>query len=278
MDIAFHKMHGAGNDFILIDDRAGTFPASDSAWLRQICDRHDGVGSEGVLLLQRSQSAHVRMAFYNPDGGRVAMCGNGARCLARLAFDLGAAPAAMRLETDAGEVAAAVAGSNVRLRLPEPEIVQLGMSLDVSGSGLMNADLVVVGVQHAVVWTAAPDAIDVARLGAAIRNHPALAPEGANVNFAAVENDAGLYVRTYERGVEAETMACGTGITACAVAAALGGKATPPVRVRCRHGETLVVGLGLEDGRVRDLTLEGPAVYVFRGTLEYSQGSGRPQG
>jgi diaminopimelate epimerase len=269
MDIPFWKMHGAGNDFILVDDRGLTFPAADRAWLRRLCARRDGVGAEGVILLQPSTRAHVRMRFFNPDGSDAALCGNGARCVARLAHDLGAAPAALRLETDAGEVAARVSGDTVRLDLPDPSGIRLGVPLDVPGAGRLAVDLVCVGVPHAVVWVTDPDALDIAALGGAIRHHPALAPEGANADFAAAAPDGTVRVRTYERGVEAETLACGTGMAACAVAAALGGRAAPPVRLRCRHGETLTVDMKAEQGRVRDLTLEGPAVHVFRGVLEY---------
>lgn len=269
MDISFWKMHGAGNDFILVDDRTEIFPISDRAWLRHICARRDGIGAEGLLLLQNSKTAHVRMRFFNPDGSKADLCGNGARCVARLAYDLGIAPREMRLETDAGEISAAILADTVRLGLPEPENIRLGTRLEIPGMPQKFVDLIKVGVPHAIVWVENLETVDVAGLGAAIRNHKDLAPAGANVDFAEITQDGLLRTRTYERGVEAETLACGTGIAASAVAAVLGKKAEPPVRVQCRHGEILIVGMNLQPDRVSELTLEGPAVYVFHGGLNH---------
>ena len=271
MDISFWKMHGAGNDFILIDDRSLLFPMADRAWIRQVCKRRDGVGSEGLMLIQPATDAHVRMRFFNPDGGEAAMCGNGARCFARLVCDLKAAPSNMRIQTNAGMVDALVKDDSVRLGLPAPDQIKLNMQPVIPGIGRIAADFMRVGVPHVVIWMENVDALDVAALGPAIRNHPEFGAEGTNVNFVALAPDSSLYLRTYERGVEAETMACGTGISASAVAAVLGGKAESPVRVQCRHGDVLIVALQVGDGAVSNLSLEGPAVHVFQGMLRYSR-------
>ena len=129
MEIPFWKMHGASNDFILVDDRSGKFPASDSAWLASIMARNTGIGSEGVLLIQPSDEADFRMRFFNPDGGEVDMCGNGARCIARLANELGAAPATMRILTPAGILRAEVRGDNVLLQMTEPTDLDMNQKI-----------------------------------------------------------------------------------------------------------------------------------------------------
>ena len=268
MNIPFWKMHGAANDFLLVDDRQQTFPAADQAWLARIMVRRTGVGSEGVLLAQPSRQADFRMRFFNPDGGEAEMCGNGARCLARFAFDRGIAPARMRIETEAGIVRAEILGTRVRLELPSPRDWQCDRRLTVEGREWVY-HFVNTGVPHAVLETDDLAAVDMARLGAAIRRHAAFAPRGTNVNFIHVEPNRAVRVRTFERGVEAETLACGTGMVASALVAAKLGRAVPPVRVLPASGDELEVGFVLTPEGARDVTLLGPAEYVFRGELTY---------
>lgn len=266
--IPFWKMHGAANDFIVVDDRALAFPAHDAAWLRAIMARRTGVGSEGVLLIQPSDRAHFRMRFFNPDGGEVDMCGNGARCIARLAFELGVAPSPMTFETGAGLVRAEILSDGVRLTMTTPRDWRLGGELEIDGRTL-RYDFVNSGVPHAVVHVDDLDAVDVARLGAAIRNHPAFAPKGTNANFIKVTGPQSISVRTYERGVEAETLACGTGIVASGLIAGKLGLVEPPVRVRAASGDELTVDYRLTPEGAEDVTLAGPAVHVFEGVLTY---------
>ena len=263
----FWKMHGAGNDFILLDDRSMSFPCADAALIRRLCDRHAGIGSEGLLLLQGSARAQFRMRFFNPDGSEAGMCGNGARCIARLAHDLGAAPANMRIETAAGILAAEVLPDAVRLQLPAPAFCRCHQTL-VLANQPVSYHAIDTGVPHVVFETRNLDGLDLCARGAAIRHHQAFAPEGTNVDFMAITGPQALRVRTYERGVEAETPACGTGITACALIAGRLGRVTPPVRVTCRHGDTLEVNYRLTAGGFEAITLLGPAVYVFTGAVE----------
>lgn len=267
MKQVFWKMHGAGNDFILLDDRPARFPHTDAALIRRLCDRHAGIGSEGLLLMQSSTRAHVRMRFFNPDGAEASMCGNGARCIARLAHDLGAAPSSMHIETAAGILAADVLSDVVRLQLPTPTDCRCHQTLALSDQNI-RYHAIHTGVPHAVIETQALDGLDISTIGAAIRHHPAFAPEGTNVDFMAITGPQALRVRTYERGVEAETPACGTGITACALIAGRLGHVTPPVRVTCQHGDTLEVNYRLTADGFGAVTLLGPAVYVFEGTVE----------
>ena len=268
MSIHFWKMHGAGNDFVLVDDRARTFPADDKAWIASISARRTGVGSEGTILIQPSDKADFRMRFFNPDGGEVDMCGNGARCVARLAHEIGAAPAEMTFETPAGLVGATLLGERVRLRMPKPKGLRLSQRLELDGRA-MTYHFVNSGVPHAVIEVDDLKETDVARLGAGIRHHSAFAPAGTNVNFVTVDRPQSLSVRTYERGVEAETMACGTGVVATGLIAGRLGWVTPPVSIRCASGDTLEVDYRSEGDEFDGVTLTGPAAHVFEGTLDY---------
>ena len=266
MNINFWKMHGAANDFILVDDRALTFPASDRAWLARIMARRTGIGAEGLLLVQPSDRADYRMRFFNPDGGEADLCGNGARCLARFAHDRGAAPTDQRIETAAGEVRAEVRGAQVRLRLPAPKDWRLHRTLTAAGQ-TWTYHFVNTGVPHAVLEVDDLAGMDVACMGAALRQHVDFAPQGANVDFIHVEPDRTVRVRTYERGVEAETLACGTGLIASGLIAGRLGRVTPPVRLRPASGDELTVDFSLTPDGARDVTLTGPTAYVFEGTL-----------
>lgn len=266
MRYPFWKMHGAANDFILADDRALTFPAGDRAWLASIMARRTGVGSEGLILIQPSETADFRMRFFNPDGGEVEMCGNGARCVARLAHEIGAAPARMRFETIAGLIGAEVLGEQVRLDMTNPKDWRMERTLRAAGQ-TVRYHFVNSGVPHAVVPVEDLDAVDVQTLGAAIRHHADFAPAGTNANFIRVTGADSLRVRTYERGVEAETFACGTGIVACGLVAARLGLVRAPVSVTAASGDVLQVGCELTGDGARNVTLTGPAVHVFEGTL-----------
>jgi diaminopimelate epimerase len=271
MKIPFSKMHGAANDFIVVDDRAQAFPAGDRVWLEQVMARRTGVGSDGVMLVQPSASADFRMRFFNPDGGEAEMCGNGARCIARFAHDRGIAPVQMRIETVAGEVRAEILDRRVRLLMTPPHAWRLNGTLTAEGR-TWTYHFVNTGVPHAVVEVPDLAAVDVARLGAAIRHHADFAPRGTNANFIAVTPEHEVRVRTFERGVEAETLACGTGMVASALIAARLGRVVPPVRIRPASGDLLEVNFTLTDDGARDVTLLGPAEYVFSGDLDYAGG------
>jgi diaminopimelate epimerase len=268
MNIHFWKMHGAGNDFILVDDRAQTFPADDTAWLQSIGARKTGVGCDGIILIQPSETADFRMRFFNPDGSEADMCGNGARCVARLACEIGAAPSSMTIETLAGRLHAHAQGDQVLLHMTEPRDWRLEATLDLPGEtvayGLVNT-----GVPHAVTEVADLASYDVQGRGRLMRRHQAFAPDGANANFVQVTGPQALRVRTYERGVEAETLACGTGIVAAALVMTLAGRVVAPVEVIPTGGDRLVVNFERTGDEVRKVTLRGPAVHVFAGQLAY---------
>lgn len=259
-------MHGAGNDFILIDDRKQLFPLNEHAWTAHLCSRHDGIGAEGLILLQPSTKASFRMRFFNPDGREAEMCGNGARCAARLAHDLGIAGNKMTIQTRAGILKAFLAANEVCVAMPIPSKVRLNFVVRTAGQRI-KCNFINTGVPHAVVETEYLDNVDVQTTGSMLRRHKIFAPEGTNVDFMRVTGNHSLSLRTYERGVEAETPACGTGITACALVAFLLKKVQAPVRVTCKHGDTLVVDFQMTKRNVANVTLSGPAVKVFEGDV-----------
>jgi len=267
VNLAFWKMHGAGNDFVLFDDRDGRVPSSDRQWLARIAARCTGIGCDGILLIQPSSAADFRMRFFNPDGREAEMCGNGARCAARLASEIGICGSRLTMETGAGVVRADVREDGVRLFLDRPCAIERDRRLAVQG-GTIVCDVVNTGVPHAVVRVDDLASCDVNRIGAAIRRHTAFAPAGTNADFITVTGPQAIRIRTYERGVEEETRACGTGIVAAALVAAERGLVRAPVTVTAAGGDRLVVDFtapGEEDARV---TLLGPATHVYRGTLE----------
>jgi diaminopimelate epimerase len=270
MQIEFWKMHGASNDFILVDDRRLMFPVKDKDWLARIACRRTGVGSEGIILIQPAAAAHFTMRFFNPDGSEVDMCGNGARCVARLAHDIGAAPARMKFETGAGLIEAELVGDRVRLGMTLPKDWRLNQRLDLPGGarpyGFVNS-----GVPHVVMEAAPLDKVDVAGLGAAVRYHQDFAPKGTNANFVEVTGPRSLRIRTYERGVEAETQACGTGMVAAGLVAGRMGWVKPPVEITCASGDVIEVNYTLTADGAENVTLLGPAAHVFKGVLEYSK-------
>jgi len=263
--ISFWKMSGSGNDFILIDNRRGTIDAAAGADLaRRLCARGFSVGADGLILIERSREADFSWRFFNADGSEPAMCGNGGRCAARFAFLKGIAPARMRFMTGAGLISAEVKGDRVKLQLPLPSGFRERVAVAVKGPGVAPGFLVV-GVPHAVLHYPELEQVPIAEWGRALRHDPAFGPAGANVNFFRVEGSRRLRVRTYERGVEAETMACGTGSVATALVAAAAGLVKSPVTVVTRGGEELLVHFRRRGGEYGEVFLEGKADVVYEG-------------
>ncbi len=268
MKETFWKMHGAGNDFILFDDRSGRVPACNPPWLRAIAARRTGIGCEGIILLQTTGDADFRMRFFNPDGRPAEMCGNGARCAARLAVDLGIASASLTMATDAGRVHANVYDDTVELALPNPTGIEPYFDLVVDGHpialGMANT-----GVPHVMLEVQELKEAPVETVGASIRHHTRFSPAGTNVNFVRRVDESNLEIRTFERGVEAETGACGTGATAAAVIMALRGRAVPPVTVTTVSADQLRITFEQQGNSISRLTLDGPAVHVFKGSVDW---------
>jgi diaminopimelate epimerase len=265
--LAFTKMAGAGNDFVVIDNRTGR--VSDPVELaRRVCTPHLSVGADGLILIEPSARATFRMRYWNSDGSVGEFCANGTRCAARFAFVNVIAPKRMTIETGAGITQAEVSdGGQVTLTLPAPHGFRAERPLRVGGREIRGA-FITVGVPHYVIflrddlW-----AQDIVPLGRAIRIHPDLAPAGANVNFVVVRGEHEIEVRTYERGVEAETLACGSGVLASSIVAGLFGRVKPPISVLTRSGIMLEVNYAIDGTDVRDVQLRGDARLIYRASF-----------
>ena len=266
--VRFWKLEGAGNDFLGFDGRSKAFRLS-RAEIARFCDRRRGVGADGVLVVEKPKSpkADFRMRYYNSDGGEAEMCGNGARCFALLARAVAARTGKrLRVETRAGLVVLEICGKDVRVSMTEPGLPKLGRKIVAAGRKVM-LDSINTGVPHAVEFVRSLASVDVLRSGRAIRTHSAFTPAGTNVNFVQIGKGGWIEVRTYERGVEGETLACGTGVVASSILSSLRRGIRPPIRVRTRGGDLLTVDFELEAGRARKVTLQGPARIVYTGVL-----------
>jgi diaminopimelate epimerase len=260
-------MNGAGNDFILIDNRGGDVHLNRSQ-IAHLCDRHRGVGADGILLLEKaSNHADFRMRYFNADGGEAEMCGNGARCFARYANKVAGAQEKITFETPAGVISAELIGDRVTLQMTEPTDLKLDIKLLVENEN-RTVHFINSGVPHVVIPVARIDDLDMRREGSAIRYHKMFSPTGANVNFIEKRGPKKIAVRTYERGVEDETLACGTGVVASALIFAHIEKVNGPIAVIARGGDELRVGFEKSGNQFGDVTLSGPAEFVFEGTVE----------
>ncbi|NLL84701.1 MAG: diaminopimelate epimerase [Lentisphaerae bacterium] len=267
MKINFTKMHGAGNDFVMIDDRQGLVPWQDHFLMASLATRRLGIGCEGILLIQKSERADFRMVFLNPDGTQVDMCGNGSRCAAAFAHAIGAAGRAMTMETCCGLMDAELTDQGVKVWMPEPSGKIHNLSVEACGL-TFNGSFMVSGVPHFVVEVEDLAAADVVGWGRALRQHPQFHPEGTNVNFVTLRAPDRINMRTYERGVEGESGACGTGAVACAIAAVERRGFTLPIKARTPAGYELVVGGDWRNGKCTGLTLIGPTRVVYTGEID----------
>ena len=260
-------MAGGGNDFVVIDNRSARI--TDAGDLtRRLCTRALSVGADGLILVESSARATFRMRYYNADGSLGEFCGNGTRCAARFALMNVIASRKMTIETDAGIVNAEVGdGGAVSISLPPPHAFQPQRPLEVEGKTVRGSSIVV-GVPHYVVFlTGDLWEQKIEPLGRAIRMHREMQPAGTNVNFVVVRGPNAIEVRTYERGVEAETLSCGSGVVASVAVSTLFNKVSPPVSVLTRSGITLEVSLTNRDGQLRDVRLKGDARVIYRASL-----------
>lgn len=275
MELEFWKMSGAGNDFIVIDNRDLRLPEEGRQKLfSHWCRRGISVGADGVLLVEPSTQADFRMRYYNADGREAETCGNGSRCIARFAYFRGIAGPQMRFETLAGIYEAQVRGDLVGVRMSDAR--ELRLSIPVEGD-LYSGEVhfINTGVPHVILFVDDLNTVPVAEVGRWLRYHELFAPAGTNVNFITVDGPHSLSIRTYERGVEAETLACGTGSVASAIVATKVGKVSPPVAVQTRSGEVLNIDFQLTEKGATNVFLEGPARVVFRGYIELEENAER---
>lgn len=269
--IKFTKMSGTGNDFIVIDHREPFLQKEEmSAFAKSVCRRKFSAGADGLILIENTKNADFCWQFYNGDGSEAEMCGNGARCAARFAHVNGIAPDEMQFLTVAGLISAEVSGESVKLAMTPPENLQLDGQVEVDGN-LTTVHSLNTGVPHAVIFVNNNSQTQVKEWGYSIRFHDMYQPAGTNVNFVEVVNENELHVRTYERGVEDETMACGTGAVASAIIAALKGNVTAPVAVTTSGGEILTIHFVIDEKNkenISDVYLEGPAHFIYDGELQ----------
>jgi diaminopimelate epimerase len=265
--VPFTKMNGAGNDFVMLDNR-DLRHRLDKATIARLCDRHRGIGSDGLIAVEpASNGADFKMRYYNADGGEAEMCGNGARCFARFAGRLAGRKDRLTFETMAGAIGADFVGDHVCLAMSNPHSYADEVEL-LAADEKLNVYFLNTGVPHAVVFVEDLEKTDIVRLGRALRHHPHFAPKGTNANFIAELPGGGIAIRTYERGVEDETLACGTGVCAAALIFARLTGARSPVSVKVRGGDTLKVGFEVDGQGWKKVTLTGPADFVFDGTVE----------
>ena len=265
--LRFTKMNGAGNDFVLLDNRSGELRLGKEQVVK-LCDRHRGVGADGVLLLEKAKNgADFRMRYYNSDGGEAEMCGNGARCFARFAQQVAGAKSKISFETPAGVIGAKLSGELVCLEMSEPTDLRLAINVSIKGK-IVRGHFINTGVPHVVVPVSDLETVDVQNRGSAIRRHESFSPKGANVNFSKERGRRRIAIRTYERGVENETLACGTGVVASALVFATTENVDGPIGVLVRGGSELMVGFKKVGERFKNVTLTGPAEFIFEGTIE----------
>ncbi len=260
-------MNGAGNDFVVVDNRDQRIRLTREQ-ATKICDRHRGVGADGIMLLIPCTSGKADWAwdFFNSDGSRAEMCGNGARCFARFIQKLTGAKNLITFETVAGVIAASFQDDRVTVNLTAPKDLRLNESVALK-TGLTTIHSLNTGVPHAVVFVEDADQAMVQPIGAEVRYHSHFAPRGTNVNFVQPLAENCIRVRTYERGVENETLACGTGVTASALISATLKNYSSPVKVHVAGGDLLEVSFARNGNEFSDVRLSGPADFVFEGQI-----------
>jgi diaminopimelate epimerase len=265
-NIKFTKMSGNGNDFIVIDNYSGDIKLS-GAQIAALCRNRFSVGADGLIMLQKGTTGNdFYMKFYNNDGREAEMCGNGGRCISRFAYMNGRAGKNMRFLAKDGTHEAQIKPNNdVKLRMIDPFDIKPDTRVKAAGK-IITGFYLNTGVPHFVVMVKNINSVDVQNLGRELRFHKAFAPNGANVNFVQKTGDNTFAIRTYERGVEGETLACGTGATASGIALYLQAKAKSPVKLKAKGG-MLKIYFKDDGGRITDVWLEGNARVVAEGTL-----------
>jgi diaminopimelate epimerase len=265
--IEFYKMSGSGNDFIVIDNRNNIVDESDlSNFIVNVCRRKMSVGADGVILVQNTGNADFKWRFFNSDGSVAEMCGNGARCVARFAYLNNIAGSTMSFETLAGLVKAEVIEERVKVKMTDPFDLETDDSIELK-NGLASISSINTGVPHVVMVKNSIDDIDIVKIGREIRYHDRFSPAGTNVNFACHVKDNTIAIRTYERGVEDETLACGTGAVASAIVMAHKMKLDAPLSVLTRGGGYLSISFKEKEGQYYDIYLEGDARIIYKAHL-----------
>jgi len=270
--IEFTKMVASGNDFVIINNivsKSAALKSGFSNFAKKVCRRKFSIGADGVLVLGPSSRADFKMRIFNADGSEAEMCGNGIRCAALLAHETVLAKRAISIETIAGIQKIQIKPNGIRINMPGPTNLLFDVNLALDGENY-KVHHINTGVPHSVVFVKDIERVDVKALGAKIRYHKRFKPKGTNVNFVGVIDKKNIKIRTYERGVEDETLACGTGSVASAIMAALINNMNSPVSVHTRSGDILKVYFDIgKDNAITDVCLEGDAEAVYNGRIEY---------
>ncbi len=260
-------MSGSGNDFILIDHRKPFIDGDRmKEFARKVCRRRISVGADGLIFIENSEKADFKWRFFNADGSEGEMCGNGGRCAARFAHLKGITGPSLTFETLAGMISAQVNEKRVKLEMTKPHSLKLDETLLIDGKQ-QTLSSINTGVPHAVLFLDDIEHLNIVQLGRSIRYHPHFAPSGTNANFVRLEKGSQLSIRTYERGVEDETLACGTGAVASALIAAFKGLARSPVSVKTRGGELLTVHFEIEGEEVKRVFFEGEVHIIYEAEM-----------
>jgi len=271
--ITFYKLQASGNDFILVDNRKLKLKSLSLKKLAQErCQRKLGIGADGLLVIEPSKKACFKMRIFNADGSEAEMCGNGARCTAYWAKLQCPKSKTINFETKAGIIEAVPEAKNIKIKLSNPKNIKLHLPINVLGRKI-HLSFINTGVPHVVIFVEGLEKIDVEKIGQAIRFHKKFQPQGTNVNFVELISDYFIKVRTYERGVEAETLACGTGAVASAVLTAYRLKASTEsaqrrIRVKTKGGEVLEVSFVRLGDKLRGVWLSGRVDLVYKGEFE----------
>ncbi|MCK5534016.1 diaminopimelate epimerase [bacterium] len=263
--IKFLKMSGGGNDFIIIDNRKDVLPKKKSFLSKQICLRKISVGADGVVLVEKSRSADFKMRIFNPDGSEAEMCGNGARCVALFSYKEKIAKKNMCFETKAGKIYAQIINDKkIKIKMSKPFGLEKNLKIKI-GNKTLKCSFINTGVPHTIIFTPRIENLEVENIGRQIRWHKMFAPEGTNVDFVSLKDKSNIYLRTYERGVEAETLSCGTGSVASAIIAGLKKGLKSPLKVITQSGEIYTIYFRIEKEEIKEVYLEGPVAVSYEG-------------
>ncbi len=267
--IPFMKLSGAGNDFVIINNLSQVVDSTDSEFMNfvtKVCQRRMSVGADGVLLVEPNEDVDFRMRYFNADGGEVETCGNGARCISKFAYLNGIVSKQMRFLTNVGIYEAEIVGDNVKVGMSDPTDIRINVPLRLE-EGVHDVGFVNSGVPHVVFFVDDLETTDVFDLGQQTRYHDDFKPAGTNANFINIYSQELIEIRTYERGVENETLACGTGSIASVIVSASLGKVKSPVSVKTASGVILKIHFDLENDAAKNVYLEGDARVIFAGEL-----------
>lgn len=260
----FSKYSGCGNDFVIIDNRSNRFPTENPKYIQRLLDRRLGIGADGLILLESSALANFRMRIFNSDATEAEMCGNGIRCLLQFAAEHGFNFPSLTVETLAGNLLGKITPNGISIQMPNPTEIQLNKQLSLKNE-ISTICSLNTGVPHAILFVDDIEAVEVEKLGPEIRHHSFFNPKGSNVNWVQILNDHEIAIRTFERGVEGETLACGTGSTAAALAASMLYQLNSPLNVRTKSNETLTIHFSKKNNKFHDVWMCGPAIKIFEG-------------